>query len=338
MHTQRTGIALVASVMGLLSGALLTGCPVYWGNGEDPCRAGRCACETNDDCVPGEICSAGRCVDRGDACDTTDDCGTREICAAGMCVPQARCRTHGDCPTGAYCANGLCEPSSTCTGDAQCTTEGQWCDFRSTCVPRDPGACRTTADCGDNLLCIENVCTDVGTTCQLDRECPAGSACVNNECTLVCGTDDGVCAAGDTCVAGFCRGTQTCSGTDDCNAGEHCVEARCLPDCAGSGTCSDANAYCADDLFCRPDWQRTPFCSMDSDCNDGRVCRSGVCRTPCPAAPMTCMSIDSQFVACQMEGADMLCVASGDTMVPQCRTAADCSAGRDCVNGQCRAR
>ena len=50
---------------------------------------------------------------------------------------------------------------------------------------------------------------------------------------------------------------------------------------------------------------------------------------------MTCMTIDSQFTSCQQEGADMLCVAPAE--MPTCRISADCGAGRDCVNGQCRA-
>jgi hypothetical protein len=337
MHTQRTGIGLVLPMMGLLSGALLTGCPVYWGDGGDPCRAGRCECERSDDCGLGEICAGGTCVP-GSTCGSDAECELGEICAAGACVTQDGCRTNGDCPTGAYCdqETAQCVSSPTCTGDAECTAPGFWCDFRSTCVPHGENECRSNGDCGATQLCIENVCQDVAQTCQLDRECPPGTACVNNECSRVCASD-GDCLAGDRCIDSFCRATQDCNDSSSCNVGEHCVEARCLPDCAPTGMCT-TGSYCADDQFCRPDWERTPFCSMDSDCNEGRVCRAGVCRTPCPAAPMTCSSIDSQFTDCRQEGADMLCVAPGDIVTPECRQASECGTGEDCVNGQCRAR
>lgn len=316
MRTLPTRPTLLA-MMGL-SVALLTGCPVYWGDGGDPCRAGRC----------------------GNTCDTQADCDTGELCAGGMCVtPPDSCRTHGDCPTATYCdsATDSCVPSSTCTSDATCTG-GMWCDFRTTCVPHDPGACRTQSDCGASQLCVENQCVDTDTTCQLDRECPGGQVCLNNECTVVC-AGDADCETGDRCMGSFCRPTTNCTDSSSCNAGEHCVEGRCLADCEASGGECDPGAYCATDEFCRPTWERTPFCMVDSDCADMRVCREGVCRTPCNTMmDSECMAIDSQLPLCRAAGADFLCFAESELMMSECRTGADCSDGRDCVNGQCRAR
>lgn len=312
-RSQRFAIPSWGLVAFTLLGASLTGCPVWGDGGSDPCRSGRCT----------------------SVCDTTADCNTGELCDGGACVPQTMCRTHGDCPVGAFCdaTTNECTPSSECSTDAACTG-GFWCDFRTTCVPHTPGDCRSNTDCSTGSLCIEDRCVVTDTTCQLDRECPAGQACVNNECTAPC-RDDGQCLAGDRCISSFCRPSTTCTTSAGCDSGERCVTGRCLPDCATALTC-ETGSTCAPDQFCRPDWERTPFCTMDSDCNDGRVCRVGVCRTPCPVAPMTCMNIDAQFTGCAQEGADMLCVAPTET--PACRVNADCPTGRDCVNGQCRAR
>jgi hypothetical protein len=119
--------------------------------------------------------------------------------------------------------------------------------------------------------------------------------------------------------------------------GEHCVEGRCLLDCASSA-CSQSAAYCAADEFCRPSWERTPFCTLDTDCASGRVCREGVCRTPCATSTdAECMAIDSQLPLCRMAASgDFLCFAMSELVTPECRTGADCGTGRDCVNGQCR--
>lgn len=314
MRTHPTRFTLVA-MMGL--SAALAGCPVYWGDGGDPCRAGRCggACESVFDCGPGELCAGGRCV-----------------------TPPSSCRTHGDCPVGTYCGDAECVLSDVCTSDARCTS-GMWCDFRGTCTPHGPGDCRSQSDCGPAQLCIENRCVDVSTTCQLDRECPGGQVCLNNECTRVC-SGDAQCATGDRCVGSFCRATTNCSDSSSCESGEHCVEGRCLVDCRRSGSCNEPGTYCAEDGFCRPTWERTPFCTRDTDCADERVCRDGVCRTPCPSmADAQCMSIDAQLPLCRraMSG-DYLCFAASELTPPECRTASDCSGGRDCVNGQCRAR
>lgn len=338
MRSHRSA-GLTLAMMGL-AGALLSGCPVYWGDDEDPCRAGRCAeCDVNSDCATGEICSLGECIPDV-SCSTTADCDAGQICAGDTCVPQDSCRTNGDCPTGAYCEDAVCVGSTECTGDAQCTTANFWCDFRSTCVPHGPTECRAAGDCvTGSQLCIENECVDVGETCTLDRECPGGQVCLNAECTVVCATTDD-CAAGDVCIGSFCRPQEDCSTSDDCDAGSHCVSARCLPDCRGSDTCDDAAASCEADGFCRPTWEPEPFCTMDSDCASGRVCREGVCRTPCATMmDSECMAIDSQLPLCRASaGGDFLCFSMSDLVTPECDPSRPCSGDRDCVNGQCRAR
>lgn len=328
--------------LGLFAPALfLSGCPLY--------LDGNAGCDRDTDCPAGRVCDpvADRCVIPPE-CAVDSDCASGEICTAGMCETGSRsCRTHGDCDRGRMCDVGTCEPSVICSpvgDDSDCTAlapTGFWCDFRDTCVPRTPGACRTIADCSGGDRCTEGVCTPVEDTCQFDRECVGGTSCLNAECSTLCGSDAD-CGNGDECVGGFCRTNPgECATSATCAAGENCVDGRCLADCTAGASACDETEHCAVDRFCHPDWQPTPVCTVDTDCMAGRVCRSGVCRTPCtaPANPSTtCTLIDGTLPDCRMDAAsgDFLCFALVEAM-PECRTSDDCMTAEDCANATCRA-
>ena len=206
-------------------------------------------------------------------------------------------------------------------------------------APTTPAPAATTGDCSGSQVCVEGSCQDVGQTCQFNRECAPGTVCLNNGCTRIC-SGDADCVAGDSCQGGFCQpNPNECTVSTDCPSGDHCVSGRCLANCTSDAQCG-TDLYCATDGFCRPAWQSEPFCSQDSDCNTGRVCRSGVCRTPCPTMTNAqCMSFDSQVPDCQQDPAsgDYLCVAANEVS-PQCRVQTDCSSTQNCVDGACRNR
>jgi hypothetical protein len=70
----------------------------------------------------------------------------------------------------------------------------------------------------------------------------------------------------------------------------------------------------------------------------GRPCVDGICRTPCPTmTDAECASIDSQLPLCRPDSTSGVyyCYAMVET-APECRVAADCGAGRECLNGTCR--
>lgn len=309
----------------------------------DICSGGSCVpgtpCSTDAECGAGSVCVSGMCRP-GSRCTADAECGTGEICEGGLCTPGDRsCRTHGDCAAGSYCAAGECTPSGPCSDDAGCDATF-WCDFRDTCVPREPGACRADADCTTaGQVCVEGQCRDLDDTCQFDRECAPGTACVNNTCTRIC-TGDADCRSGESCVSNFCRPDPTeCTRSTECASGSHCVDGRCLADCEGGLTCG-TDEYCAtEDEFCHPEWSPEPFCTEDSDCRTGRVCREGVCRTPCPTMTnMECMRFDSQVPECRADaGGEYLCHAANE-LTPECRVQSDCGDGRDCHDGACRNR
>src|SRR5690606_4770926 len=116
--------------------------------------------------------------------------------------------------------------------------------------------------------------------------------CVDGGCVNICGSD-AQCGSGTVCDGGFCvPNPGECTTSSQCATGERCVEGRCLQDCHTTG-CDNTNDYCAEDGFCRPRWQRDPFCSSDDDCAAGSRCIDGACRTPCPAGTATeCMMTD----------------------------------------------
>ena len=79
---------------------------------------------------------------------------------------------------------------------------------------------------------------------------------------------------------------------------------------------------------------------MDSDCRSGRVCRDGVCRTPCPTMTNEeCRRFDSQVPECREDtgSGEYLCNATNELM-PECRVADDCGAAEDCLDAVCRNR
>jgi len=331
MRSMRSSRSILnALALGIPLAALLPGCPVYWDGGHDDC-------DSDLDC-PGGSCGADdRCV--YPECSRDVDCSSGFRCVDSVCVAgPTSCRTNGDCPVAEYCNDATCAPSGACTGDSACEASF-WCDFRGTCVPREPGACRGTSDCSTSQVCVEGRCEDLGDTCQFDRECAAGSACVNNECAAICGSDTD-CADGDSCLRGFCRPASECTSSAMCGAGTHCVDGRCLDDCRGAPSSCASSTFCAADDFCRPDWQPTPFCTVDADCDQSvpRACIMGVCRTLCDDFAADCATVDVQFTSC---GTDPLsegrnvCLAAIDAM-PECRVPADCGEARACVNGACR--
>lgn len=315
---------------------ILSGCPVWDEDTTDPmlCVGLGCACFDDFDCASPYECVSGRCDLPPDGCLTDRDCEDGATCEAGVCVttPTENCRTHGDCPVGEYCApDGECTPSSMCDPDMACDG-GFECDYRATCVPESPH-CLTDAECTtEGELCVEGLCRSNTETCQFNYECGPGAACVNGGCTPICG-GDADCGSGSTCQGGFCKPNPgECVTSTSCPSGEHCVDGRCLPDCRDTGTCSSGD-YCAEDDFCRPAWQRDPFCRTSDDCAPGSICVDGACRTPCPSMTATeCMMTDVNLTVC---AGDELCYTSNE-FDPECADRSGCTGDDDCIDGICR--
>jgi peptidoglycan-associated lipoprotein len=129
--------------------------------------------------------------------------------------------------------------------------------------PKD-GSCKTTADCKDAQVCVENRCVECGQNadckdgqqckdnacvaaaeCTRDDQCPVGKACLGGVCSAC--TQDSDCGAGGVCEAGACKRATACKRDEDCADDEDCLEGYCRKPWQGSKTggadCSLATVY-----------------------------------------------------------------------------------------------
>jgi hypothetical protein len=107
-----------------------------------PCAFGCAACCDDTDCLSGEACNQGTCIE---ACATDTDCPADRVCTGGACI----------------CADGLLDCDGVC---AECCT---YLDC--------PGS-----DVCENGICVP-LCLDAGAACDVDADCCEG-ACENGEC------------------------------------------------------------------------------------------------------------------------------------------------------------
>jgi hypothetical protein len=114
-------------------------------------------------------CTAGKCVQ----CATNADCDTDETCSGGVCITP--CTQNEECPALNACESGLCVEKG-CTTDRECVGI---LDNRLAKCGKIAGSelkqcqvpCETNAECSDQELCVDNVCTFIG--CTTNDECRA---------------------------------------------------------------------------------------------------------------------------------------------------------------------
>jgi len=105
---------LRAFVFALPLAAMLSGCPIYGGDGDPPVPD----CRRDSDCGPGLMCFGGECLAEL-PCVEDFDCDSGGICVAGSCRPTNRCDTDAQCRPGTICEAGICTP-----GDRGCSANG----------------------------------------------------------------------------------------------------------------------------------------------------------------------------------------------------------------------
>lgn len=96
------------------------------------CVQGQCVeCATDENCKPGFVCNANRCMPKAECVDDTG-CGPGRKCKAGKCSvaeenasrEPGTCAQPTDCPSGEDCINGRCAK-----GQSVCTFEPIRFDF-----------------------------------------------------------------------------------------------------------------------------------------------------------------------------------------------------------------
>lgn len=215
----------------LLAAFTLTGCELYFGEGDNDDEWTYCAadgyyvCEGDDCNWAGAECPAGG--GGGFSCENDRDCAAGCFCQNGVCEEAGFCSADTDCPDGFHCDDrSSCVPDS-CSDSASCPT-GQICEN---------GTCTSTCECSNDQEAIDNgfgYCDENTSTCQPGTD-PSGSCAGTVTCNVVPTT----CAAGtvplikDGCYTGACKAIAQCDTAPTCAALQH--EADCLAD---NGRCA----------------------------------------------------------------------------------------------------
>lgn len=177
------------------------------------------------DCVAGEKCADGECLDSDSFCETVscDDGGVCDF-QAGGCVDAENCE--GD---DANCVEGkFCNDQDRCRDDL-CAQNDVTCEGNGVCIPatgtcENADSCESTEDCVTNHLCVEGTCRLAATACgdaDGDGGCPGDQTCEYDE-----ENNTASCAEPDTCDTSFdCTGDRQCGG-EFCLEAESCADDR----------------------------------------------------------------------------------------------------------------
>lgn len=251
---------------------------------------GPCPCEEDAECGEDsglEVCISsieGQCF------------GDEYICDDGLYCQNAICRGDegfdceepSDCRDGLQCITGVCATENDidpcpCDGDAECveTDDGERC-----IAPRGEDCGEAGYDCGEDLLCEDDVCTGgAGAGCDDDGDCGEGLQCVDDECQMedVSGEE---CQAEEDCPDGYTcdLDTNECEldGPCPCDGDAECGDDDGTPVCVAplGESCKDEDYVCGDDLSCDDgtcrgeQWQP---CQEADDCAGDLGCAAGYC-------------------------------------------------------------
>ncbi len=295
-------------------------------------------------CVEGETCEyvpcdtiGGPACPQGEACVLQYDCTVAADCPDRECSEtRASCDLDADC-VDETCVSNVCSQSgSACELDVDCPARGQTCESD---VCRNPNAnalrwstmynfrfdanvgpdgrcsvtntlCRIAANCPDEI-CIGNVCTESGSACQQNADCPnRGQSCdVSKETSVAVGLFK----------PGFpseiaIRTVGPRLALIDCNL--NTVADNCDVDCNGVG--------------CEPP------CGESDDCDENGVpdeCQNNcIVREPPPDYPDSCEILLGIAEDCNANTVPDDCEddCDDDGIIDDCETIIDCD--RDGVN------
>ena len=176
------------------------------------------ACNTDEDCAPGETCMGGICEGMCEPACEGKNCGPNQC--GGEC---------GYCLDGVPCVDGVCDCDPQCDGK-QCGADGCGgfcgaCDPGCNCVGGQCECCEKQC-AGKN--CGDDGCGGQCGSCQLGEECIDGQCTVPPECNHECDLDQIGCDGIKTwtCVADAddCRKKVMA----DCPEGQECEAGECV--------------------------------------------------------------------------------------------------------------
>jgi len=356
------------------------------GSSSDPCLSGNCpnpdACSSPSDCGVNETCGDDNTCHPGDCsvwgCPSDFSCVVDPDTLNASCQPRTSgsggsggtggaggaggaggsggaggagggpvvwCGNPGDCGMGQTCApDGTCQPGK--CDDVGCIY-GYACEA-SQCVPQNPSACGTDADCaplGSGYACVSGVCTAPADQCTDQTQCPDSTdKCVAGKCTSSC-TSDADCDGGYKCDTGLGVCTlpvAACTITNDCGSADQvCVDGACVPR-SQNGSCPPGDVWVENG--CIPNQSASFVCTKDGEqdnCAAGSICLHHACYISCaPPNDNACQNLSS-FNVCKtvttMSGDHPVC-GSNENLGNECDPSAGlaCAAGKICIDGFCK--
>ncbi len=276
-------------------------------------------CDGDDDCVPGEFCSAGG--DCEEPCASDADCPTEEICEDSVCVPPPPpCEEDADC-NGDYCVGGFCLPID------------------------DPTPCQSQYDCGGGALCEGGYCepTDSPDECTTGDDCPPNSEDTAADASAPAAdavpvTDAGPPADADYSSSPFlliiCAADEAEPGVDAGSLDGGVADAGPTP--GVDDPCCDPTGMCPGGLACiqgpTPEEHR---CRARCDLAVRECAAGGVCADF--GGEGVCIPASSEGLDCAPELCDSatICVGSSAddaTCWRRCEVDEDCDVGQFCTN------
>jgi len=222
-----------------------------------------------------------------------------------------QCSTGTTCDTG-YCVDGVCCSAASCGTCSRCDPGSSAGSGSGSCTPvlsaDDPDTCTGTNTCDASGNCKK----------KLGQGCSAGSECVSGFCV------DGTCCKTSSCAT-------ECRSCADSNGGCSALVTNQDDDnCNGTQTCS-ASALCKS--------KNGQSCTLATDCASNNcvdsTCCADACTTPCRScgnSAGTCTTL----VTNQEDGTACSGVNSCDaTGACKKKNGQGCSAGTECVSGNC---
>lgn len=197
----------------------------------------------------------------GPACTQNNQCTPTQLCNNGFCA-QKTCNVNSDCGTNQTCAYNFCF-QNTCSTNNDCSGGGTTsvC-INSLCTPLGT-TCGDGSNCFNNeLTCSNGKCVQ----CRSNSDCPNNGFCNNTGvCTTTCNTPGVTCTTGTVCLtSGICCGPNF-NPLKACTTAANCVS-------QGLGN----NSFCVNgSCACQPG----PYgskCGANSDCQSGN-CTGGIC-------------------------------------------------------------
>jgi MYXO-CTERM domain-containing protein len=176
-------------------------------------------CEDSNPCTIEHTCDIeSGCWSESVADDTPCDIDPEleESCQQGECVPD--CVTDLDCDDGFDCTTESCNANSHCQyvpDDSVCNAGAAFCDPILTCVVRQGCVEGDPIDCGDDIACTVDLCSDLE------------SACLHEP-------DDGFCNDNNPCTIDSCDDQSGCSHVNEedgttCGVDYICDNGECVP-------------------------------------------------------------------------------------------------------------